>query len=83
MPDDPETVPMTPAVEQPPVTRLRVALQTLARLRDGYTRDKTPVGRLEAARAMAERTNQIGALAAEVLAEAERAASAPTDRLAG
>ena len=57
-----------------PVTRLWVALQRLGRLRDEYTRDKCPAGRLAAARAMADRAAELRALAAEVLAEAEREA---------
>ena len=71
---EPETAPAPVQPPQPPaVTRLWSSLQTLGRLRDTYCRDKTPAGRLEAARAMAEKADQIKGLVAEVLAEAEGA----------
>lgn len=65
-----------PKDAQRPATRLWVQLQRLGRLRDEYTRDRSPAGRLETARAMAERAEELRALAAEVLAEAERDAGA-------
>jgi hypothetical protein len=60
--------------DRPPETRLWVALQRLGRLRDEYTRDRCPTGRLATARAMADRVAELRTLADEVLADAERAA---------
>ncbi|MGL6097076.1 MAG: hypothetical protein ACRC7O_14930 [Fimbriiglobus sp.] len=68
----------TPAVEtaRKPITLLWIALQKMTRLRDGYSRDRDPAGRLAAARTMAEMTGEIRTLADNVLAEAERDAAA-------
>jgi hypothetical protein len=61
--------------DRPPETRLWVALQRLSRLRDEYTRDKCPAGRRATAQAIADRVAELGALADELLTDAERASS--------
>jgi len=72
---DPDATTPTPRPEPPPATRLWLAVQRVGRLRDEYTRAKTPADRLAAARAMAARVGDLPGLAAEVLAEAERQAA--------
>lgn len=66
--------------EPPPATRLWLAVRWVGRLRDEYTRARTPADRLAAARAMADRVGDLPGLVAEVLAEAERLAAADLER---
>jgi hypothetical protein len=61
--------------DRPPETRLWVVLQRLSRLRDEYSRDKTPTSRYATARAMAEQAHELRLLAEELLAEARKAAA--------
>jgi hypothetical protein len=72
MPADAEIVTLTPTPEQPPITKLFTVLQSLMRLRDNFSRDKDPNGRLEAARAMRDRADELVSAACDVLREVER-----------
>lgn len=60
----------------PAITRLRSSLETITRLRDTFSRDKSADGRLAAARAMVDLTGELGTLVSAVVAEAELAVRA-------
>jgi hypothetical protein len=68
---------MNATVEKPAVTRMWVALQKLNRLRDGFSRDTSPDGRLSTARAMIDLADEVRSLSAELLIQAEQGAASP------